>query len=217
MTTEHKIKRIWDLPTRLFHWSLLIAVVMSFITVKIGGNAMIWHTRLGYFILTLITFRVVWGFIGSHHSMFVNFIKHPKEIKEYLNNQQETSGHSPLGALSVLALLALFGFQAITGLFTSDDIAFDGPLVKYVSSTLVELLSTIHRLNEFALLAIVALHVSAILIYKHIKKIDLVKPMITGNKIWTEKIPVSRDDSYDRVKALVIFILISSIYYYFLR
>lgn len=178
---------------------------------------MIWHGRLGYIVLTLITFRLVWGMIGSHHSIFKNFIKGPKSIQEYLNAPQETPGHSPIGALSVVALLSLFGLQAITGLFTSDEIAFDGPFVKHISSELVEQLSRIHRLNEYLLITIALIHIGAIFIYKFIKKIDLITPMITGYKIWTEKIPVSRDDLYSRMKALVFLILTSSFYYYFFR
>lgn len=214
---EKNKKLIWDLPTRLFHWLLLLTVISSFVTVKIGGNTMIWHIRLGYVALTLITFRLVWGVIGPHHALFKNFLKGPKFIQEYLNNPQETPGHSPIGALSVVALLGLFGMQAITGLFTSDEIAFDGPFVKYISSELVELLSRVHRLNEYLLIAITLIHVSAIFIYRFIKKIDLIKPMINGHKMWSKKIPVSRDDSNNRLKALIVLMLTGSIYYYFFR
>jgi cytochrome b len=126
--------RIWDLPTRLFHWLLVMAVIGSFMSVKLGGNAMIWHGRFGYFVLTLLFFRLIWGFVGTHHARFAQFIKSPQAILAYLKNPAETPGHSPIGAISVLVLLGLFLAQALAGLFASDDIAFDGPLAKYVAS-----------------------------------------------------------------------------------
>ena len=122
-----KIIRVWDLPIRLFHWLLLIAIVLSFITVKIGGNAMELHGRIGYCVLTLIIFRVCWGFVGSYHARFTNFIPSPTGLFNYLSGKTKAGlGHNPLGALSVLALLFSVGVQAVTGLFVNDDIAFEG-------------------------------------------------------------------------------------------
>jgi cytochrome b len=94
--------RIWDLPTRLFHWLLVMAVIGSFVSVKLGGNAMIWYSRFGYLVLTLIFFRLIWGFVGTHHARFAHFIRSPKAILAYLKNPVETPGHSPVGAISVL-------------------------------------------------------------------------------------------------------------------
>ena len=217
MSAEQNIKRIWDLPTRLFHWALVATVLCSFISVKIGGNAMIWHSRFGYVVLALILFRLIWGVIGSHHSRFINFIKGPKSVLNYLKGSEETPGHSPIGALSVLLILGLFGFQAVSGLFASDEIFFDGPLVKYTSSLWVDLLTSLHRLNEYVLISVVVLHISAIFVYKIFKKINLITPMLTGDKVWTKKIPVSRDDLTTRIQASTIVILIALSLYYFLR
>lgn len=94
--------RIWDLPTRLFHWLLVMAVIGSFVSVKLGGNTMIWYSRFGYLVLTLIFFRLIWGFVGTHHARFAHFIRSPKAILAYLKNPVETPGHSPVGAISVL-------------------------------------------------------------------------------------------------------------------
>jgi len=209
--------RIWDLPLRAFHWLLVLAVLLSFITVKIGGNAMEWHARLGYFVIALLLFRLIWGFIGSYYARFSNFIKGPRSVIDYLKNPQSTPGHSPLGALSVVALLSLFGFQVVVGLFASDDIAFDGPLVKYVPSAWVEVMTSLHRLNEPVLLTLVLVHIGAIVYYKKIKKHDLIQAMITGDKSWAEKIPVARDDSSLRWMAAGIFGGITAVLYYFLR
>jgi cytochrome b len=209
--------RIWDLPLRLFHWLLVMAVIGSFVSVKLGGNAMIWHGRFGYFVLTLIAFRLIWGFVGTYHARFVNFIRFPKAVLAYLKNPAETLGHSPLGAISVVVLLGLFLAQALAGLFASDDIAFDGPLAKYVSSSWVELLTSFHRLNEWVLLALVGVHIAAILYYKYAKRINLISAMITGDKEWADAAPLVQDDSKIRLKAMAILIAIALIMYYFLR
>jgi cytochrome b len=209
--------RIWDLPLRLFHWLLVMAVIGSFVSVKLGGNAMIWHGRFGYFVLTLIVFRLIWGFVGTYHARFVNFIRFPKAVLAYLKNPAETLGHSPLGAISVVVLLGLFLAQALAGLFASDDIAFDGPLAKYVSSSWVELLTSFHRLNEWVLLALVGVHIAAILYYKYAKRINLISAMITGDKEWADAAPLVQDDSKIRLKAMAILIAIALIMYYFLR
>ena len=209
--------RIWDLPLRLFHWLLVVAVIGSFVSVKLGGNAMIWHGRFGYIVLSLIFFRLIWGFVGTHHARFAQFIKSPKAIFAYLKNPTETPGHSPLGAISVIVLLGLFLSQALAGLFASDDIAFDGPLVKYVASAWVELLTSFHRLNEWVLMALVGVHVGAILYYKYAKKINLISAMITGDKEWADAAPLVQDDSKVRLKAMALLMAIALIMYYFLR
>ncbi len=209
--------RIWDLPTRLFHWLLVMAVIGSFVSVKLGGNAMIWHGRFGYIVLALIFFRLIWGFVGTHHARFAQFIKSPKAILAYIKNPAETPGHSPIGAISVIVLIALFLAQALAGLFASDDIAFDGPLVKYVASAWVELLTSFHRLNEWVLLTLVGVHLCAILYYKYAKKINLISAMITGDKEWEDAAPLVQDDSKVRLKAMALLIAIALIMYYFLR
>ena len=209
--------RIWDLPVRTFHWLLVITILGSFITVKIGGNAMTWHARFGYLVIALISFRLIWGFIGSHHARFANFIKGPRAIIEYFKNPLPTPGHSPLGGVAVVVLITLFTAQALAGLFASDDIAFDGPLAKYVSSYWVELLTSLHRLNEPVLLGLILIHVTAIFYYRIFKKQDLIQPMLTGDKNWAEKIPVSRDDLSQRLIAVFVFSGIIGALYYFLR
>uniref|UniRef100_UPI004047273F cytochrome b/b6 domain-containing protein n=1 Tax=Polynucleobacter sp. TaxID=2029855 RepID=UPI004047273F len=208
---------IWDLPTRLFHWLLVMAVIGSFVSVKLGGNTMIWHGRFGYLVLTLIFFRLIWGFVGTHHARFAHFIRSPKAILAYLKNPVETPGHSPVGAISVLLLIGLFLTQALAGLFASDDIAFDGPLAKYVASNWVELLTSFHRWNEWVLLALVGTHIGTILYYKYTKRINLISAMITGDKEWAETAPLVQDDSTVMIKATAILLAIALIMYYFLR
>ena len=119
--------RVWDLPTRIFHWTLALTLVASVVTAKIGGNAMVWHMRLGLVALALLLFRVAWGFVGGHWSRFASFLYPPRSVLAYLRGDSGPGGrfdvgHSPLGALSVFALLALLIAQVATGLVADDEI-----------------------------------------------------------------------------------------------
>jgi cytochrome b len=175
--------RLWDLPVRLFHWVLLALVIGAVATVKIGGNAMIWHGRIGQAILALIVFRIVWGFVGSTTARFTQFVRGPGSIIDYLRGRWTGLGHSPLGALSVLALLIVIGAQATTGLFATDDIAFNGPLYRAVSASTAAQLSGWHRQAEWLIYGLVALHLAAVLFYRFVRKDDLITPMITGIRL----------------------------------
>ena len=174
--------RLWDLPTRLFHWLLVLSVVGAFVTVKIGGNLMLWHGRLGLFIIGLLSFRLVWGVVGSTYARFAHFVRGPSAIKAYLAGAWKGVGHNPLGALSVLALLTLMIAQASTGLFANDDIAFNGPLYPLISKDTSDAITGWHHLGEKGLFALVGLHLAAIIFYSVKKKERLVPPMVTGRK-----------------------------------
>ncbi|WP_108507938.1 cytochrome b/b6 domain-containing protein [Polynucleobacter acidiphobus] len=203
--------RIWDLPTRLFHWALAICIVLGIVFVKIGGNAIQWHAYCGYTALALILFRVIWGFVGSQHARFANFVPSPARLIAFLRGQADGGlGHNPLGALSVIALLTVVLIQALTGLFADDDIFFQGPLAKYVSNDTVALLTSIHRFNQYLIFALVGLHIAAILYYYFIKRENLVGPMVTGDKLTdtTPKVEETVDSSRQRMLALAIFLLI---------
>ena len=178
------VKRIklWDLPTRIFHWSLVILVAAAIVTAKIGGNAMEWHGRIGLTILGLIAFRIAWGVVGSTYARFANFFPKPSSILAYLRGQWHGIGHNPLGAFSVLGLLALIALQVGTGLFANDDIAFNGPLFSLIGKELSDRLTSIHRLSSNGLIALIVLHLVAIMFYAYVKKNNLVMPMITGWK-----------------------------------
>ncbi|MBJ6136153.1 cytochrome b/b6 domain-containing protein [Marinobacter litoralis] len=172
--------RLWDLPTRLFHWLLLLAVTGAVVTIKTGMPE--WHSRFGLFVVGLLSFRIAWGFLGSTYARFSSFVRGPSAVLRYLRGQWQGVGHNPLGALSVLALLGLFGFQAVTGLFANDEISFQGPLYPLVSSSWSDTLGSWHRQTEWYLYGLVALHVLAVLWYSKVKKDNLVRPMITGRK-----------------------------------
>lgn len=170
---------VWDLPTRLFHWLLALGVLGSFVTVKLG--LMDWHGRIGGFVLSLLLFRLIWGVWGGATARFSQFLPTPARLVAYLRGRAWSGlGHNPLGALSVVALLGVFLIQALAGLATTDEIAYDGPLVAVVSSDWVEWAGWVHLTTEPLLMGLVLLHVIAILFYRIRKGQNLVRPMITG-------------------------------------
>jgi len=174
--------RVWDLPTRLFHWLLVACVLGAFICAKIGGNAMVWHGRFGLVVVGLLVFRLTWGFIGSTYARFFQFVRGPATILGYLRGEWEGEGHNPLGALSVLALLGTLLLLVSTGLFANDDIAFEGPLYALVGKELSDRIVGIHRLLEPVIIFLVLAHLCAIAFYVRIKKETLIRPMLTGWK-----------------------------------
>jgi cytochrome b len=174
--------RLWDLPVRIFHWSLVIAVLVAFVTAKLGGDWMDWHGRAGLAIVGLVTFRIVWGIVGSTHARFLSFAPTPSRLRAYLTGRWHGVGHNPLGALSVFGLLGLLAVQAGTGLFANDDIAFDGPLSGLVEKARSDSLTGLHHDLSNVLLVLLGLHIVAIAFYLLVKKHDLIKPMVTGWK-----------------------------------
>lgn len=179
----HRVK-VWDLPTRLFHWLLVALIIVLGISGQLGRLDV--HMLVGPAVVALILFRIIWGFVGSETARFSHFVRGPKAILAYIAAAKagavRSVGHNPLGAFSVLALLGLALLQGVTGLFTSDDILSEGPLAHLVSGKTVSLLSAIHRVGFNLLLAFVALHLAAVIFYRVVKKDDMVEAMITGEK-----------------------------------
>jgi cytochrome b len=210
--------RVWDLPIRLFHWLLVTLLLVSVVTQYMGGNAMEWHFRAGYAVLTLIVFRILWGLIGPRYARFSSFF--PARIFTYLRYARESSdekfpGHTPLGSLSVVALLCVVLAQAVSGLFANDDIASEGPLVKFISKELSDSITWFHKsVSANLLYFLVGLHILAILFYYLVKKKDLVTPMITGDKqIGFEATPTD-DSAAMRMVAVVIVALCAALVYF---
>lgn len=180
-------KLIWDLPVRIFHWALALLIAGAWYTVKISGN-MDQHMLIGQSILALLIFRVLWGFVGSRYARFGSFVYKPSEIVSYARNLfsrkgGEYAGHNPTGSLAVFAMLALVGVQVTTGLFATDaDEYVQGPLNGLVSSSTAYSITDIHFVNINFLLALIGLHIVAILFYLLFKRENLISPMITGEK-----------------------------------
>lgn len=210
--------RVWDLPTRLFHWALAICVVGLIVTANVGGNWMNWHLRLGYGVLTLLLFRLVWGIVGGYWSRFASFIYAPGTVLAYLKGQgrpEHRVGHNPLGAFSVFALLAILLLQVGTGLFSDDEIAFTGPLVSLVSGDTVSRATSYHKnVGKLIVLALVVLHLGAIAFYKLVKKDNLVRPMISGDKQMSAPVRNSTDTAATRLAALLVLALCAGLVYW---
>lgn len=202
--------RVWDLPTRLFHWTLALAIVGSVVSAKVGGNAMPWHFRLGLLALALVTFRLLWGVVGGRWSRFASFIYAPATVLRYLRGQAAPGenldvGHNPLGSLSVFALLGIVAVQIATGLVADDEIANIGPLNRFVESALASSATGWHKeWGQWLLLALVALHVAAIVFYRLKHRKDLVRPMIVGDKPLPANTPASADGPPQRLLAAVL-------------
>jgi cytochrome b len=181
--------RIWDLPTRLFHWTLLIGIAFSWFCAEVGGNWMEWHERSGIFLLALIVFRMVWGVIGSDTARFAQFVTSPVRAVKHLREltSKETAfhtGHNPLGAWMVVALVGIVLFQAVTGLFATDDIATEGPLSGMVSGDTSKWLTTVHHWVFNVILLLAAVHVVTVLYYRFFKRTNLIKAMVVGKADW---------------------------------
>ncbi|WP_347562739.1 cytochrome b/b6 domain-containing protein [Hylemonella gracilis] len=204
---KHRV-RVWDLPTRLFHWLLASAVIGMFVTGYLG--ALDWHMRLGCVVLTLLLFRGLWGVLGGHWSRFANFYPSPRRLWNLLRAKREEGpehlGHKPLGALSVWAMLLVLLAQVVSGLMSDDDIAYAGPWARHVPEAVTYGMTNYHAaIGQWLLLALLLLHVGAILFYWLAKKENLIAPMLHGDKLPTltsTPSPPSRDDFWTRLLAL---------------
>ncbi|MBO6580842.1 MAG: cytochrome b/b6 domain-containing protein [Thalassospira sp.] len=185
---EKKVK-LWDFPVRLFHWALVVAIVTAW-----WSNRQVMidiHAIAGYSVLTLVIFRIIWGFIGSSNARFADFLTGPRHVIGYLGKLPKGStseltytGHNPAGGWMVLVMILLVGVQAVSGLFASEDtfLFFDGPLVAYVSSDFASTMNWIHHTNINLIYAAVGLHVFAALFYLVVKRENLIRAIVIGTR-----------------------------------
>ena len=198
--------RIWDLPTRLFHVAFALTVTGAIACAKLGSGLMTWHVRLGIVALALLVFRVIWGLVGPRTARFSQFVVSPTRAWHYLRHESSAhgayAGHNPAGGWSVIAMLVIIGFQAVTGLFANDEITIEGP----------------HKINEKPLFAILILHLLAIVVYTA-KGQSLIKAMVTGDTPVSglpPGTPATRDDTVTRLTALLIAALAATVAWWLL-
>ncbi len=176
--------RIWDLPTRTFHWALLLCLVGAVVSVKTGRMQA--HLVFGSSLLALVLFRILWGFAGSQTSRFRSFLPRPKAVlaclKAFFQKNSPHIGHDALGGLATLTLLAILLVTSVVGMFANDEILFEGPLAPLVSQTLSDNLTFIHKQLVKVVIALVSLHIAVVLFNLLYKKDDLVSPMVFGKK-----------------------------------
>jgi cytochrome b len=177
--------RVWDAPTRLFHWAIVFLLGLSWLTESRGWMEL--HFLSGYSVIALLLFRVAWGFVGSETARFSQFVRSPVAALRHLahlrRREPDTEiGHNAAGGWMVLMMLALLAVQAATGLCANDDGDTEGPLFAYVGKDWSDWLSHIHAVNFKLIKVAVVAHIAAILAYAVLKRHDLVRPMITGRK-----------------------------------
>jgi len=188
-SSDEKKVKLWDFPVRLFHWALVIAIVTAWWT---NRQVMIdIHAIAGYSVLTLVLFRIIWGFVGSSNARFTDFLTGPKHVIGYLQKVPKGSmadltyaGHNPAGGWMVAVLILLVGVQAVSGLFASEDtfLFFDGPLVAYVSSDVASTMNWIHHTNINLIYGAVGLHVFAAVFYLVVKRENLIRAIVIGTR-----------------------------------
>lgn len=202
--------RVWDLPTRVFHWLLVACIAGLMLTAYLPGSWIDWHARLGYAVLALLLFRIVWGLIGGRWSRFSSFVYAPGSLMAYLRGRPDPEhvvGHTPLGALSVFAMLLALAAQVGSGLVSDDEIAFQGPLNHLVSSATGLTVTWYHKdVGQWLLVGLIGLHVAAILFYALHRKDNLAAAMVLGDKPTPPGVLVapSRDDARSTLVAVVV-------------
>lgn len=184
--------RVWDLPTRLFHWGLAFLVTANVVTGKfdsvLGPSTLEWHKRFGYAILGLLAFRLAWGFAGGTHARFASFLRGPRDVLAYARSLASRDhpvniGHNPMGGWSVVAMIAALGVQAATGLFlVQEDYGFAGPLSRFVSGAVSSRMGSIHEANFWVIATLVAMHLAAIVAHAVLWRENLVAAMVSGVK-----------------------------------
>jgi cytochrome b len=173
--------RIWDLPTRLFHWAIVLLVPALWWTEKIDRLDL--HILLGEVMLGLVLFRLIWGAIGSSTARFAGFVRGPGAVLRYVRGKAAAFGHNPIGGWSVVVMLLLLGTEVGLGLFVTDEDGLNsGPLSHLISYDGARTLAHRHETLFYILLAFIALHVAAILYYLIVKRDNLVGPMVTGRR-----------------------------------
>ena len=204
-----KSVRVWDLPTRLFHWMLAISVVAMFITGNLESDgALTWHFRIGYFIASLLLFRLAWGFVGGYWSRFANFRWSLAGFRLALRNGLQEPphlGHGYAGSWAVLGLLLVLFAQVATGLFSDNDISMAGPLSHLLDGDLVGTITGIHKeITKLGVLLMVVLHVVAIVFYALKRRQNLVPAMVKGDQATDTPSTPSADGAPERLFALAV-------------
>jgi cytochrome b len=205
-------QRVWDLPLRIVHWAMVALLIALVTTAKLGGGAMDWHVRSGEAMLTLVLFRILWGFLGSHHARFSTFVRGPAAVIAYARSllrprHAHFAGHNPLGGWMVVLLLVALLVQASAGLFSNDDIATEGPLARFISKDLSDAISSFHIRNAWFVVALASVHVAAALFYLIRFRENLIWPMIDGVKHVPHSLAHAANGNASPARALALFAL----------
>jgi len=204
--------RVWDLPVRVVHWAMVALLIGLVVTGKLGGDWLLWHMRFGEAMLALVTFRVIWGFVGSRNARFVAFVHGPgaamRHLRSFLRRPRDPHvTHTPLGGWMVVALLGALLVQATLGLFTNDDGQWSGPFAERVTKATSDAMSSYHRRFAWAIIALASLHVAAVLAYLVLHRQNLTAAMVTGAKRLPSGFGDERDAAAPTARAAVLLAL----------
>lgn len=171
---------LWDLPVRVFHWGVAALVVAAWASAELGRFDA--HQWIGYSILVLVAFRLVWGLVGSRHARFTDFLVGPRRVMAYLRGHgAESAGHNPLGGWSVMVILLLLTLQGVSGLFNTDDALYQGPFYYGADTGLRDTMGVIHEVAFNVLLGMLALHIAAVSYHQFRLREPLVQAMLRGS------------------------------------
>ena len=216
-TSQNRVL-VWDAPVRLFHWTQLALFVSLFVTAEVLDDKIELHAKLGLILLALALFRLLWGIVGSSYARFSQFLKGPRTVLAYLpslfsRQAHFEAGHNPLGGWMVITLLLLVLVQAALGLFSNDDIMFDGPLTYLISKETSDLLTGLHEDMFHVILILAGLHVAAVIWHKLFKDDNLLPAMITGYKQLPNGVNAKDMQGGGLLRALVLLLLCSAVVY----
>jgi cytochrome b len=216
MSRRDQGRRVWDLPVRCTHWLLVLALCGSWVSAQLSTTAFRWHEFFGCTVLVLVSFRLLWGILGTRHARFTSFLRPPRELLSYARalasrtSYRPSVGHNPIGGWVVLAMLLLLLAQGMTGLFANDGMMDTGPLFGWISTSFSDYLTKIHHRIFAVLQAIVALHIIAIALYLYLRRDNLLLPMLTGRKP-DRVVPAAEEIGGSRIcLALIIVILLAA-------
>jgi cytochrome b len=203
---------VWDGVVRLVHWMFVALLIVLVSTGLAKGDWLLWHMRAGQLLLALVIIRIAWGFVGSHNARFSTFVRGPRAALAYARSivrppHQLHASHNPLGGWMVVALLVALLVQSVLGLFTNDDVLWEGPLTKWVSKATSDELSSLHRRFWWLLVALAATHVIAAVAYLVVLRENLIYAMVTGRKFLPPGVASPRGEEASSVRAIVAAIL----------
>jgi cytochrome b len=178
---------VWDRAVRIVHWLFVVLLVVLLASGLAGDDWLVWHMRAGYSMLTLVLFRVLWGFCGSRNARFRAFLRGPRAVGRYARSlarraREIHATHNPLGGWMVVALLGALLAQCALGLFTNDDVLYEGPLARHVTKALSDALSSLHRRGWWVIVALACVHIGAVAGYYILWRDNLLRPMFSGRK-----------------------------------
>jgi len=209
--------KVWDFPTRIFHWSLAVVVMLAWVSSEADGSAFMIHVYIGVLLLGFVAFRAVWGVIGSRYALFGDFVHGPAVVTDYTQRLMtfrppHSTGHNPLGGWMVIALLGMILLAVITGLMARED-GYVGPLSHIAGGMFGEA----HEGFANLLLFLIFGHVVGVFVHGFISRENLPRAMITGNKEIPQGVKAEGIKPVGFVRPIIALVFALAVIWYFMR